>query len=149
MARVRGIHRPVDEPLRWLLADSRRLRVTHVADDLWVRLLDIPAALAARRYATSGRLTFAVSDAFLPELAGRYTLEGAPDGAACARSDVGSDHGADLALDVAALGAVYLGGVSFSTLAQAGLIREETPGALARADALFATFPAPFRTTDF
>ncbi len=87
VARVRGLHRPVDEPLRWMLADSRRLRVTHLADNLWVRLLDIPAALSARRYAAPERLTFEVSDAFLPDLAGRYTLEGAPDGAACARSD--------------------------------------------------------------
>lgn len=145
VARVRGLHRPVDEPLRWLLADSRRLRVTHLADNLWVRLLDIPAALSARRYATTGRLTFEVSDTFLPDLAGRFTLEGAPDGAACARSD----HPADLSLDSAALGATYLGGVSFTTLAQAGLIHEENPGALARADAMFATFPAPFCSTPF
>ena len=145
VARVRGMHRPVDEPLRWILADSRRLRVTHLADNLWVRLLDISAALSARRYATRERLTFEVSDALLPELAGRYTLEGAPDGAACARSD----HPADLSLDIAALGATYLGGVSFTTLAQAGLIHEENPGALARADAMFATFPAPFCSTPF
>ncbi len=145
VARVRGLHRPVDEPLRWMLADSRRLRVTHLADNLWVRLLDIPAALSARRYAAPEHLTFEVSDAFLPEVAGRYTLEGAPDGAACARSD----HPADLSLDIAALGAAYLGGVSFTTLAQAGLIHEENPGALARADAMFATFPAPFCSTPF
>jgi predicted acetyltransferase len=145
VARVRGLHRPVDEPLRWMLADSRRLRVTHLADNLWVRLLDIPTALAARRYATTGRLTFAVSDAFLHDLTGRYTLEGGADTTSCARSD----HPADLSLDVAALGATYLGGVSFATLAQAGLIREEISGALARADAMFATFPAPFCSTPF
>jgi predicted acetyltransferase len=145
VARVRGLHRPVDEPLRWMLADSRRLRVTHLADNLWVRLLDIPTALAARRYATQERLTFEVRDAFLPELAGRYTLEGASDGAACARSD----HSTDLTLDAAALGATYLGGVSFTNLARAGLVREEAPGALARADAMFATFPAPYCSTPF
>jgi predicted acetyltransferase len=145
VARVRGRHRPVDEPLRWMLVDSRRLHVMHLADNLWVRLLDIPAALSVRRYATAGRLTFAVSDAFLPDLAGRYTLEGGPDGAACARSD----HPADLSLDAAALGATYLGGVSFASLAQGGLIREETSGALARADTMFATFPAPFCSTRF
>ena len=145
VARVRGLHRPVDEPLRWMLADSRRLRATHLADNLWIRLLDIPVALAARRYATPERLTFEVSDAFLPDLAGRYTLEGGQDGAACARSD----HPADLSLDVAALGATYLGGVSFTNLARAGLVHEETPGALARADAMFATFPAPYCSTPF
>jgi predicted acetyltransferase len=145
VGRVRGLHRPVDEPLRWMLADSRRLRVTHLADNLWVRLLDIPAALSARRYATEGRLTFDVSDAFLPDLTGSYTLEGGPEGASCARSD----HPADLSLDVAALAATYLGGVSFATLAQAGLVHQETPGALACADAIFATFPAPYCSTPF
>jgi predicted acetyltransferase len=145
VARVRGLHRPVDEPLRWMLADSRRLRVTHLADNLWVRLLDIPVALSARRYATAGRLTFEVSDAFLPDVAGRYTLEVALDGAACASSDAP----ADLSLDAATLGATYLGGVSFTTLARAGLVHEETPGALARADAMFATFPAPYCSTPF
>jgi predicted acetyltransferase len=145
IARVRGLHRPVDDPLRWMLADSRRLRVTHLADNLWVRLLDIPAALSARRYDTAGRLTVEVGDAFLPDLSGRYTLEAGTDGAACARSDAP----ADVSLDVAALGAVYLGGLSFTSLALAGLVREETPGALARADAMFATFPAPYCSTPF
>ncbi|HEY7022476.1 MAG TPA: GNAT family N-acetyltransferase [Ktedonobacterales bacterium] len=145
VARVHGRHRPVDEPLRWMLADSRRLRVTHLADNLWVRLLDISAALSARRYATAGRLIVEVEDAFLPDVAGRYTLEGGPDGANCALSDAP----ADLSLDVAALGATYLGDVSFTSLTQAGLVREETPGALARADAMFATFPAPYCSTRF
>jgi predicted acetyltransferase len=145
VARVRGLHRPVDEPLRWMLADSRRMQVTQLADNLWVRLLDIPVALAARRYATAGRLTFEISDTFLPELTGRYMLEGGPDGAACTRSD----QLPDLRLDVASLGAIYLGGVSFSVLSQAGFVREETPGALARADAMFATFPAPYCSTPF
>jgi predicted acetyltransferase len=145
VARIRGRHRPVDEALRWMLADSRRLRVTHLADNLWVRLLDIPAALSARRYSTAGRLTFELSDAFLPDLSGRYTLETGPGAADCARSD----HPADLSLDIASLAAAYLGGVSFTSLALAGLVREETPGALARADAMFATFPAPYCSTHF
>jgi predicted acetyltransferase len=145
VARVRGLHRPVDEPLRWMLGDSRRLRVTHLAENLWVRLLDLPTALSTRRYATAGRLTFEVSDAFMPDLAGRYTLEAGQDVATCAHSD----HPADLALDIATLGATYLGGVSFNVLAQAGFVREETPHALARADAMFASFPAPFCSTPF
>jgi predicted acetyltransferase len=145
VARVRGLHRPVDEALRWMLADSRRLRIIHLVDNLWVRLLDIPTAMAARRYASTGEITFQVSDNLLSDTAGRYALQGGPDGATCARSD----HGPDVSLDIAALGATYLGGVSFTTLAQAGIVREETPGALARADAMFATFPAPFCSTPF
>ena len=142
---VKLISRPVDEPLRWLLADSRRLRTTETREDLWVRLLDLPAALAARRYATSDRLVLEVVDQLRPANHGRFALEGAPDGASCQRT--GED--ADLRLDVAELGATYLGGVRFTTLAAAGRVIERTPGALRRADQLFASDPAPWCTTTF
>ena len=142
---VRATVRPVDEPLRWLLAEPRRLRTTALYDDLWVRLVDIPAALAARRYATTGRLVLDVADPFCPENAGRYELEAGPDGAACRPTTAA----ADLALDVADLGAAYLGGVRFGTLAQAGRVAELETEALARADALFTSEPAPWCATPF
>ena len=142
---VRVAHMPADMPLRWMLADPRRLRVTRLVDDLWVRLLDIPAALAARRYGTAARLVLEVADAFVPENAGRYALEGGPEQAECRKTA----EAADLALDVADLGAAYLGGVSFTTLARAGRVRELRAGALGRADALFATATAPFSGTNF
>lgn len=142
---VRAVNVAVDEPLRWMLADPRRLRVTRLVDDLWVRLLDIPAALAARRYATTDRLVIEVADAFLPENAGRYALAGGPVEAMCEKTA----EAADLALEVADLGAAYLGGVSFTTLAQAGRVRELRAGALRRADTLFATATAPYSGTNF
>ena len=55
----------------------------------------------------------------------------------------------DLTLEVPDLGAAYLGGVRFSTLARAGLVVEHTAGALARADQLFAAEPLPFAHTWF
>ncbi|HEY7833092.1 MAG TPA: GNAT family N-acetyltransferase [Ktedonobacterales bacterium] len=143
---VRAFGVPLDEPLRWLLADPRQMRATALLDDLWVRLLDLPAALAARRYAVAGRLVFDVRDAFCPENTGRYALEGGPDGATCRRVTTGR---ADLALEVADLGAAYLGGVSFATLAQVGRVEERAPGALRRADALFATDRPPFSGVGF
>jgi len=138
---------PVDEPLRWLLAESRRFHVNRYADSLWVRLLDVPAALSARRYAVEGRLVFEIRDARRPdgEAAGRFALDGGPDGAACTRTD----DEPDLSLDVADLGAIYLGGVAPSTLAAAGLIDEHAPGVLTRADTMFVTHPVPFTMTDF
>jgi predicted acetyltransferase len=142
---VRALARPVDEPLRWLLADPRRMRLTGCTDDLWVRLLDIPSALSARAYMGSGRITFEVADAFRPQTSGEYTLEVGVQGAACQRTSVG----ADLALDVADLGAAYLGGVSFTTLANAGRVRELRAGALDRADVLFHVEPAPYCGTPF
>jgi predicted acetyltransferase len=138
---------PVDEPLRWLLRESRRMRVTRLGDSLWVRVLDAPAALSARTYATPGRAVFEIADPLRPDgdAAGRFVLDGGPDGADARRT---TDE-PDLVLDVAALGGILLGGVRPSTLARAGVVRERTPGALAIADAMFAVEPLPFSMTDF
>jgi predicted acetyltransferase len=145
VAKIRAVNRPIDEPLRWMLADPRRLRVTAINDDLWLRPIDIAVALAARRYTAAGRLVLAVEDAFLAENTGSYALDCGQDGAACRRTD----ETADLALGVADLGAAFLGGVRFSTLAAAGRVEEGSPGALARADALFAAEAVPYSGTPF
>jgi len=137
--------RPVDDPIRWRLADPRRLRVTDVGDHLWVRLLDLPGALAARRYAVDGTLVLEVTDALRPRNQGRFRLEGGPGGASCSPT---RDE-PDLALDVADVGAVYLGGASLATLARADRVAELTPGALLRADRMFAASPPPLCTTHF
>jgi len=137
--------RPVDEPLRWLLADPRRLRVTRLSDDLWLRVVDVPKALSARRYGRADSLVLELSDPFLPRNTGRYALEGGPDGASCRPTTAD----ADLDLTVADLGAILLGGVSAGTLARASRVVERSTGALRRADALFASDPAPYCGTPF
>jgi predicted acetyltransferase len=142
---VRAVSRPLDEPLRWMLADPRHLRVSRLVDDLWLRLLDVPTALAARRYAAGDRLVFEVTDAFRPESAGRYELVATQEGAECKRT---TDE-PDLTLDVADLAAAYLGGARFTTLTQAGRISVRTPGAFRRADALFDTGLLPYCATPF
>lgn len=142
---VEGERRPADDPLRWMLVDPRRLRVTLVSDFLWVRLVDVAGALAARRYPVTGALVLDVADAFRPDTAGRYRLEGGPDGADCRRT---TDE-PELALAVEDLGALYLGGVPASVLAAAGRVTELRPGSVARADAMLASQPAPFSRTGF
>jgi predicted acetyltransferase len=137
--------RPVDDPVRWRLADPRRLRTTHVGDHLWVRLLDLPGALAARRYAVTDALVLEVSDPVRPRNQGRFRLEGGPDGAECQPTRAEPD----LALDVADLGAAYLGGASLVSLARADRVAERTPGTLLRADRMFAASPPPLCTTHF
>jgi predicted acetyltransferase len=137
--------RPVDDPIRWRLADPRRLRVTEVGDQLWLRLLDLPGALAARRYAVDDALVLEVSDALRPRNQGRFRLEGGPDGASCEPTTAEPD----LALDVADLGAAYLGGASLASLARAERVAERAPGALLRADRMFAASPPPICTTHF
>ncbi len=135
----------MDEPLRWRLADPRRLRTTFVSDLVWARLLDVPAALTARRYGVADRLVLEVSDALRPECGGRFAVEGGPDGAECART---ADD-PDIVLGIAELGATYLGGVRFSTLAGAARVTEATPGALARADRMFIGEQAPYCSREF
>jgi predicted acetyltransferase len=137
--------RPVDDPVRWRLADPRRLRLTDLGDHLWLRLLDLPGALAARRYAVADALVLEVTDALRPRNQGRFRLEGGPDGAACAPATAAPD----LLLDIADLGAAYLGGASLASLARAERVTERTPGALLRADRMFAADPPPVCTTHF
>jgi predicted acetyltransferase len=136
--------RPTDEPLRHLLADLRAMR-EGIADQLWLRLVDVRAALAARTYQVEGRVSFLVADDFCPWNAGKYDLVGGPAGAACER-DGGE---ADLALSVSSLAACYLGGNSFTGLLRAGRLEERRPGAAALADAMFGSPLAPWCAFQF
>ena len=118
-------------------------------DGLWVRIVDLPAALDARRYGTADELVLDVRDDFCPWNAGRWRLrsEGEP-GVATAQL-VPTDAPADLALEAADLAAIYLGGVRPSELAAAGRVAELTSGGLRRADAMFAAERAPWCVTMF
>ena len=131
--------RRADEPLYAMLADPRRL-VRRPSDTLWVRIIDTPRALAARKYATSGELVIELTDEFCPWNAGRYVLQGGPDGAQCNASTA---KPADLTMSVNELGAIYLGGTRAYQLARAGRIEGSTE-AVARADAMFAWNPLPW-----
>lgn len=143
-ARVKAERLRPDEPLLHLLAEPRRLRLT-VSDGLWVRLVDVPAALAARRYRVDGALTVAVRDPALPRNHGTFRLEGGPEGAEC-RPVSG---GPDLVLAAADLGAGYLGGTRLRSLAGAGRVEERTPGAVARADLMLSWDPPPWSPQTF
>jgi predicted acetyltransferase len=131
--------RPTDEPLRHLLADVRALRAS-VTDQLWLRLVDVRSALAARSYQVEGRVSFLVQDDFCPWNTGAYEVAGGPAGAGCERA-AGE---VDLGLDVSSLAACYLGGNSFTGLLRAGRVEERRPGAAARADAMFGSPLAPW-----
>lgn len=147
LVRVIGDHgAPVDLALPWLLTSNRAVGVRGVVDALWTRLLDVPAALSARQYASSGTLTLRLHDDVRPggRADGTFRLDAGPDGAAAA-----SGGTPDLTCGPSALAAAWLGGVRWTTLAAAGLVDEDTVGALARADALFATEPLPYPFTWF
>ncbi|MEU9108373.1 GNAT family N-acetyltransferase [Streptomyces xanthophaeus] len=135
--KVRTGLRAPDDLVAHLLPDARSARPLTSADFLWVRLLDVEAALRARTYAVPGVLVLEVADA--AGLAdGRYRLDAGTG--ACARTG----DAADLRLDVAALGSLYLGDESAARLAALGRATEERPGALALADAVFRTGRRPW-----
>lgn len=126
---------PLDHPLFLLLAEPRRMHFT-VNDGVWVRLIDLPGALAARTYGNAEPVVLDVVDALLPENGGRWRISNA--------GAERTDAAADLRLDVAQLGSVYLGGFDFSGLARALLVEELRPDAAVRADELFRTGVEPW-----
>jgi predicted acetyltransferase len=135
--RVRTINSPVDDPLRHVVRDSRRVEVTGVSDHLWLAPLDPAGVLAARSYSVPGRvvITTHLPDGGAPTVA----VEASEAGTSCRVVD----EPADLACDSTVLGMCALGGNRWSELAHAGRVDVHRPDALARADAMFLTTPAP------
>ena len=134
--------RSMDDPVVAMLANLRQARPSP-SDGLWLRLIDVPAALRMRRYAAAADVVLEVADPVLPANSGRWRLLTAgPDAdgtATCARTD----DRADLRLPVHALGACYLGRSSLGQLAAAGQVAELTPGALGRLAAAMSWDRAP------
>jgi predicted acetyltransferase len=126
---------PVDHPLFLLLARPNQARL-RLGDGLWARLVDVGAALSARTYAGDGTVVLDVRDEVCPWNEGRWRIEGGEASR--------TDDAADLALDVADLGSVYLGGFSFRELGRAGRVEELVQGAIDRADSIFRTDVAPW-----
>jgi predicted acetyltransferase len=137
--------RPSDEPLRWMLDNPRAMRVTRQSDSLWIRLLDVQAALEARTYDTGGTIVLGIeSDPMCPGNEGSWRLDGGPDGAGCTRVTTTPD----LVIDLQALGSLYLGGMSASLLATAGRIRGDRKS-VSLLSRMFRTDPEPFNTFVF
>jgi predicted acetyltransferase len=132
--------RPVDDPLLEMLPDRRRSRA-QLSDGLWVRLVDVPAALSQRRYARDVDVAIEVTDPVMPANAGRYRLQAEAGGPATCEPTTAA---ADVTATVAALGAAYLGGMRLGALAAAGQVAQERPGAVAELSAAMSWDPAPW-----
>jgi predicted acetyltransferase len=129
----------LDDPLLHLLVDVRVVK-PRLSDGLWVRLVDVPAALTARRYATAVDVVLEVTDARRSGNTGRWHLTGDPSSAAC----VPTGASPALEIDVRDLGSAYLGGVSLTALAASGLITVHDPAALTTASVAFGSAVAPW-----
>lgn len=134
----------VDEPLVHLVADANGI-ARSVSDGMWVRLVDVGAALTARRYAHEVDVVLAVDDPLCPWNSGRWRLRGSDSTASsdCAASCTPTVDDADLTVDIRALGGAFLGGTLLSSLAAAGQVVEHRPGILAATSAAFAGLRPP------
>lgn len=143
-ASVEGPMLPVDDALLHQLVDPRAI-VPKMVDNLWVRLLDVPAALTARRYAAPVDVVLDVRDALLPANAGRWrvTTATSPTGGAWEARVERTEDAADVALDVRELGALYLGGRSLAAQVRAGLVTPVRAEAVQGAASAFGWPVAP------
>lgn len=134
----------VDDPIRHMLLAPRRLQA-RLSDAIWLRVVDVKAALEGRTYAADGTLTIELADSFCEWNQGRWTVTVSGGQAQVAPAT----SAADLSLDACDLGATYLGGISFSELVRAGRVIEHTPGTAALADGLFRSDRAPWSPETF
>lgn len=128
-----------DDALLHLLADPRRA-TPKWRDAMWVRLVDVDRALAARSYAREVDVVLDVADPVCPWNAGRWRLSGDETGAVCARTG----DPAELRLSATELGAAFLGGTGLAAMAAGGLVEELRPGSLAVAGTAFSTARLPY-----
>ena len=139
MRRIRWWNRPTDTSLSHLLTDARQARTT-VLDALHVRIVDLPAALEGRRYSSSVDVVLEVDDPICDWNTGRWHLHGDSDHVRCSRTDAE----ATLRLSMEDLGAVYLGGTTLTTLAEAGRVKASDAETLTRASRAFGWDVAPW-----
>jgi predicted acetyltransferase len=144
---VKASRMAIPSPLQLIMAEPRTLSLV-AKDGLWLRLVDLPAALARRSYATADSIVIEVSDDFCPWNAGRWRLD-ATKGPGAVASVERSDATPELILDTTDLAAMYLGALRASHLALAGRVVERTAGALVRADALFVSGRTPWCVSMF
>ena len=138
IVRVHGRYDP-GSPLFLMVTDPRSLHLK-MSEGLWLRFVDLGAALAGRTYEGDDSVVIEVADSFCPWNAGRWRI-----GATVERTD----DEAELELDTADLASAYLGAFDFNALAIAERVRELKPGALQRASDLFRTPRPPYCPEDF
>jgi predicted acetyltransferase len=139
---VRWNFAPTHDPLEWALVEPRTRKVKHVADFLWLRVLDVPTALAARPWGADGSVVLEVDDP-LGHAAGRWqvVVEGG-------RASVSSTDAAGIRLAADALGSLYLGDVTVPELRVAGRLGGDDDS-VATLAAMADVAPTPYCVTGF
>jgi predicted acetyltransferase len=135
-----------DDPLPWALRDRRSYQVKGTDDVLWIRLLDVVEALSRRSFRGSGRLVLEVSDD-LGLVGGSYVLTVVDGVAEVVQVDAATAP--DASLSVNALGSLFLGGVTASSLSAAGALTARSEDAVDLLDELFGRPEEPYCITHF
>jgi predicted acetyltransferase len=143
---VQAEQRPLDESLELLFTDARAVAVTSQADETWLRIVDVPAALAARSYGNAEPLLLAVRDPLREANTGVYRIA---DGSAERVGPLGGPTRPELECGITALAMAYLGDRRPSELVATGWWRAPDPAAVPRADAAFAAQRVPWSGTHF
>lgn len=143
---VSAYNRPPDDALEWLLADPRALR-RRTNDAVWLRLVDVGAALRARTWSNPVGVVIGIVDPVCPWNEGAWRVEAGPEGAEVTQDGGGGRP--DVVLSAAVLASAYLGGHRLSTLAAAGLVDERSPGAVRALDLALSWERAPWTVTMF
>ena len=140
---VKARTRRLREPLALLLEDPRHLQGRR-SDKIWLSLVDVAGALAARRYSVEGEVVLEVLDDFNPQAGGRFLLRGGPDGAECARTQ----RSAQVTIASADLAAAYLGDARLNDLAWLGRVQGK-PAAVGLAQRMLQWPVPPWCTVGF
>ncbi|MGW0248063.1 GNAT family N-acetyltransferase [Nocardia goodfellowii] len=113
------------DPLPYLLTDLRLVKTTARYDALWLRLMDVPAALTARAYRADLDVVLAVHDPFR-DAGGTFALTVRDGHAECAPTTRAADF--ELGIDV--LGSMYLGAYPARVFAAANRLQVKDSGKL-------------------
>lgn len=105
------------DPLRWALTDLNAVKHTELEEFLWVRVLDVERALAARPWTADGQVVLEIEDPH-DHAAGRYVVQTADGRATVTRTD----DDPDVALTAETLATLYLGAAQVRAMSGAGRI---------------------------
>ncbi|MEA2002847.1 MAG: GNAT family N-acetyltransferase [Actinomycetota bacterium] len=136
---VKYWNNPADDPVPFLVDNGRAVSVKGVSDGLWMRLIDVPAALERRTYAGSGSVVLSISDEFCGWNDGTYRLSIDGGAAECVRVTAEPD----IAMTASTLGALYMGGHSAAGFDRVGLLSGEA-SEIRNLDSLFRHSPEPW-----
>jgi predicted acetyltransferase len=135
---------PGDPLLSWVHG-PRDLGAVRPYDSLWIRLVDLPEAVAARGYEDRCDVVVEVDDTPAPWNAGRWRIR-VKDGTGEA---IRTDDEPEVSMPVAALGAAYLGGANLAEMHRAGVVSEHRPGAARDLWRAFRTDLGPYAARGF